>query len=239
MTTKLKPMADPTAAPSEVMSAKGEIRIEEPDRTQRTIARRAAEARATVPDLELGAEVDMGACVAMRSREAYSVTSILVRACALALVEVPRANAAYRDGRFELYSRVNVGVTIATGDAYTIPTVFDADHKSLAVLAQEIDGLQARARDGALSPPELSGATFTVSDLGMFEVARSTAVIVPPQAAAVAAGAIREVPIVRDGAIVIGHAMSLTLACDHRILYGAQAARFLTRVKQLLEDAAL
>jgi pyruvate dehydrogenase E2 component (dihydrolipoamide acetyltransferase) len=212
---------------------KGEVRIEEPDRFERTIARRSAEARAIVPDLELSAEVDMEACLALGAE----ITAILVRACALALVAVPRANSAYRDGRFELYSRVNVGVVIAADDAYTIPTVLDAQHKSLAELSAEIAGLTARS--GELSPPELAGATFTLSNPGALGVASSSPVIVPPQAAAAAAGAIRAVPVLRDGAIVPGHSMTITLACDHRILYGSPAARFLMTIKTLLEEATL
>jgi pyruvate dehydrogenase E2 component (dihydrolipoamide acetyltransferase) len=152
---------------------------------------------------------------------------------------VPRANGAYRDGRFELYSRVNVGVVMQTGDAYLIPTVFDADQKSLAALSDEIETLCVRARDGVLTQPALSGATFTLSNVGAEGVVRSTLVTNPPQAAAIAAGAIQEVPVVRDGAVVPGHRMTVTLACDHRILYGRQAARFLAAVKSALEGGAL
>jgi pyruvate dehydrogenase E2 component (dihydrolipoamide acetyltransferase) len=221
------------------MSVKGEIRIEEPSPRERTIARRTAEARATVPDLEITADVDMERCVALQADQGFAPTAILARACALALREVPRANAAYRDGRFELYSRVNIGLTVATDDGYVTPTVFDADRKTLAELSHEVEALSARASTGELSPPELSGATFTLTDMGIYGIASSTTIISAPQAAAVAAGAIREVPIVRDGAIVAGHSMTVTLACDHRILYGAKAAAFLTRIQKLLEEAAL
>jgi pyruvate dehydrogenase E2 component (dihydrolipoamide acetyltransferase) len=220
-------------------SAKGETTVQEPTRAQRTVARRTAEARATVPDVELGAEVDMARCLALGDEIGCSVTAMLVRASALALVEVPRANGAYRDAKFELYSRVNVGVAIDTEDSYVVPTVFDADGKPLRELAEEIRLLTHRARDGALTPPELSGATFTVWNLGTYGVASATAVITPPQAAAIAAGAVRAGPVVRDGAIVPGETMTVTLACDHRILYGAQAARFLVRIKEMLEEATL
>jgi pyruvate dehydrogenase E2 component (dihydrolipoamide acetyltransferase) len=199
--------------------------VQEPDRSERMIARRSAEARATIPDLELSAEVDVEPSTAS--------TACLVRACALALREVPRANGAYRDGRFELYSRINVGVIVASEECYVIPTVFDADRKSLSELTAEIAKLTERA--GELSPPELAGATFTLSNPGALGVASATPVVIAPQAAALAAGAVREVPVIRDGALVPGHSMTLTLACDHRILYGAQAARFLTAVKARLE----
>jgi pyruvate dehydrogenase E2 component (dihydrolipoamide acetyltransferase) len=219
--------------------AKGEVRIVEPDRLQRTIARRSAEARATVPHLELSADVELDAALALREREGYSITAILVKACALALRDVPQANAAYRDGRYELYSRVNVGVTIATGDAYTIPTVFDCDRKTIAELNEEIAGLADAARAGTLAPGALSGATFTVSNPGGLGVAGMAPVIVPPQAGALAAGRVREIAAVRDAAIVPSKSMPITLACDHRILYGSQAARLLTRIQKQLEEATL
>jgi pyruvate dehydrogenase E2 component (dihydrolipoamide acetyltransferase) len=235
----LRSMVEPAPSTAASTSVKGEIRIEEPSPRQRTIARRAAEARATVPDLEISTEVDMGGCVALQAEHGYSTTAILARACALALRAVPRANAAYRDGRFELYSRVNVGLAIATNDAYLTPSVFDADRKTLAELSREIDVLRERAHTGELSPPELSGATFTLTDMGIYGVASSTTIISAPQAGALAAGAIRKVPVIRDGAIVPGHLMTVTLACDHRILYGAEAASFLTRIQKLLEEVTL
>jgi len=216
-------------------SVRGEVRVEQPTVRQRVIARRAAEARATVPDLELSADVELDACL----RLGASTTPALVRACALALRHVPRANAAYRDGRFELYSRVNVGFTVAIDDAYVTPTVFDADSKSLPALGEELDQLVRKARTGALSPPELSGATFTLTDLAGPGIVSSTAIITPPQAAALAAGGVREVPVIRDGALVAGRVLTITLACDHRILYGAQAASFLRWIKASLEQASL
>lgn len=232
-------VVDPAPIPIRAPGVKGSTRVQEPSRSERAIARRTAEARATIPDLELGAAVDMRACLALHAGTACSVTAILVRACALALRGVPRANAAYRDGRFELYSRVNVGVVVATDDGEAIAAVLDADQKPLEVLSDEIERLTGRAGRGELTPPELSGATFTLSDLSGCGVAHASTTISPPHAAAIAAGAIREVPVVRDQAIVPGFVMALTLACDHRILYGAQAARFLSRVQSLLEGAEL
>jgi pyruvate dehydrogenase E2 component (dihydrolipoamide acetyltransferase) len=216
--------------------AKGETRIEEPTAAERAIARRAAEARATVPDLELRADVDMAAALALRDSESCSMTAILVRACARALRAVPRANGAYRDGRFELYSRANVGIVVADEHSYLIPTVFDADQKSLRELREEIERVTAAARAGELEPPAYAGATFTLSDVGALGVPASSIVVNSPQAAALAAGAIREAPVVRDGAIQPGQLMTITLACDHRILYGAQAARLLTEITAALSS---
>jgi pyruvate dehydrogenase E2 component (dihydrolipoyllysine-residue acetyltransferase) len=188
-----------------------------------------------VPHLELTVDADVSA----RLSAGDPMTASLVRACALALRESARANGAYRDGHFELYSRVNVGVVVEAGGGVVTPIVFDADLKSGAELRDEIELLIARAEAGELTPPELSGSTFTLTDVGSLGVRSLSPVLSPPQAAAIAAGAVREVPVVRDGAIVPGRLATLTLACDNRILYGAQAAAFLLRVKQLLEEGAL
>jgi pyruvate dehydrogenase E2 component (dihydrolipoamide acetyltransferase) len=216
--------------------AKGETRIEQPTAAERAIARRAAEARATVPDLELRADVEMAPALALRDSHGHSISAILMRACALALKAVPRANGAYRDGRFELYSRVNVGIVVADEHCYLIPTVFDADQKSLGELTEEIERLAAAARAGGLPPPAYGGATFTLSDVGALGVPAASIVVSSPQAAALAAGAIRAAPVVRDGAIVPGQLMTITLACDHRILYGAQAARLLIEITAALSS---
>ena len=218
---------------------------EELSKLQATIARRMAESKATAPHFYLQAEVDMGRAVEARgrlkaaAREGEVVPSfndMVVKACALALREYPRANGAYRDGRFELYSRVNVGVAVATPDALVVPTVFDADRKGLRQIASDSRALAQRVRDGQITPPELSGATFTVSNLGMYGIDSFSAVINPPQAALLAVGAIRERPVVRDGELTSSHMMAVNLACDHRILYGAPAAEFLARIRSLLEE---
>jgi pyruvate dehydrogenase E2 component (dihydrolipoamide acetyltransferase) len=230
-------MANPPAPSTGSAGAKGEIRIEEPSRAQRTIARRSAEARATVPDVELTAVVELAESVAQASQQ--FLTATLVRACAGALQAVPRANASYRDGRYELYSRINVGVIVASDGAYAIPTLFDCERKPAAALADELAALERRARDGELLAAEQSGATFTLWHPGVVGVASATPIVVPPQAAAVAGGAVRAVPVIDDGAVVPGHCMTITLACDHRILYGSDAARFLAEIAQRLAVARL
>jgi pyruvate dehydrogenase E2 component (dihydrolipoamide acetyltransferase) len=218
--------------------AKGETQIEEPSAAERAIARRAAEARATVPDLELSADVDMAASLALAEAQGCSTAAIVLRACALGLRAVPRANGAYRDGRFELYSRINVGIVAATPQAYLIPTVFDADRKTLAELTDELPRLERAALAGELPPPAYSNATFTLSDVGALGVPASTIVVNSPQAAAVTAGAIREAPVVREGRVEPGSVMTVTLACDHRILYGAHAAAFLAEITRALATGA-
>jgi pyruvate dehydrogenase E2 component (dihydrolipoamide acetyltransferase) len=248
-----------------VAGAKGKTTSVELSRTQRTIARRMAESKATIPDFTLTVDVDMEACVELRAElkrlshpgtdggsaargggggVAPTYNDMIVKACALALREHPRANGSYRDGRFELHSRVNVGVAVAvasddpTAGALVVPTVFDADTKALGEIARETRALAERVRDGSITPPELSGGTFTVSNLGMYGIANFTAIVNPPQAAILAVGAVEQHAVVRDGEIVARHTMSVTLACDHRILYGADAALVLARVRELLEEPA-
>jgi pyruvate dehydrogenase E2 component (dihydrolipoamide acetyltransferase) len=237
----------------ELASAKGETTAVELTRTQRTIARRMAESRATIPDFTLTADIDMERCVDLRAElkrlshaDAPTYNDMIVKACALALREHPRANGSYRDGRFELHSRVNVGVAVAvasedpTGGALVVPTVLDADTKALGEIARETRTLADRVRAGTVTPPELSGGTFTVSNLGMYGITSFTAIINPPQAAILAVGMLAPRAVLRKRKVVVRHTMSVTLACDHRILYGADAALFLTRIRELLvEPAAL
>ena len=191
------------ATPSDVGTAKGEVAIEELTRVQQLVARRMAEAKATIPEFTLTTRIDMERCVELRSQlkelelEAVpSYNDMVVRACALALKEYPRANGSYnRDGQFELFSRINVGIAVAATDSLVVPTVFDAASKSLETIAKETRALAERVRSGAITPPELSGGTFTVSNLGMFGITEFTAVINPPQAAILAVGAMAPTPV--------------------------------------------
>ena len=266
------PAADAGAAPppavtlAGVATAKGETTEIELSRTQQTIARRMAESKATIPHFSLQADVDMEDCVALRSElkrlgqaDAPTYNDMVVKACALALREHPRANSSYRDGRLQLHARVNVGVAVAvdhpggqtaggahpgdtssspSGGALIVPTVFDADVKSLGEIARETRALAARVREHSITPPELGGGTFTVSNLGMFGVSSFTAIINPPQAAILSVGSVQPRPVVHEEEIVARHTMTVTLACDHRVLYGADAARFLARIRELLEQPA-
>jgi pyruvate dehydrogenase E2 component (dihydrolipoamide acetyltransferase) len=232
-------------APAAGGTAKGDTESRELNKLQQTIARRMAESKATAPHFYLTIEIDMGKAVEARAaiegatKEGDVVPSfndMIVKACAIALREFPKANGAYRDGRFELYSRINVGVAVAAEEALVVPTIFDADKKGLRQIAADTRAVAAKVRDGSVTPPELSGGTFTVSNLGMFGIDEFDAVINMGQAAILAVGAIREQPTVRDGEIVPAQLMKATLSCDHRILYGAEGAEFLARVKQLLEE---
>jgi pyruvate dehydrogenase E2 component (dihydrolipoamide acetyltransferase) len=228
-------MSEATAPVPAAAGRKGDITTIELSRDERALARRSAETRATIPNVEFTAVVDMQACLAREAQLNCGTTALLVRACALALGEVPRANGSYRDGRLELYSRINIGVTLVGDDLYLVPTIVDADAKSAAEIALELAALAQRARERKLTAPELSGATFTVTDSIMFDIATLTPLIISPQCAALAAGPVRDVPVVREGQVVAGNTMELTLACDHRILYGAHAAAFLQEIKAHLE----
>ena len=246
------PIARPTpAGPTPGVSekpetAKGQVEIVELTKLQQTVARRMAESKATAPHFYLQAEFDMTAAVEGRKRlkamakEGETVPTfndMIVKACALALREHPRANGAYRDGRIELYSRVNVGVAVAAQNALVVPTVFDADRKGLRQISTETRALAARVRDGSITPPELSGGTFTVSNLGMYGISNFQAVINTPQAGILAVGALAAKPVVTEsGEVEPRQLMGVTLACDHRILYGADGAIFLAHVRELLEE---
>ena len=235
----------PVAAPEkDGKSGRGDVTHQDLTRLQQTVARRMAESKATAPDFLLNVEVDMEEAVEFRKQlkaaagdaPAPSFNDFVIKASALALRDFPRANGAYRDGKFELYSRVNVGVAVAGQDALVVPTVFDADSKSLGQIARESRIVAERVRAGAITPPELSSGTFTVSNLGMFGIKRFVAVINPPQAAILAVGELEPRAVVRDGEVTVRSIMELTLSCDHRILYGADAAAFLARIREYLEQ---
>ncbi|MCL2769605.1 MAG: 2-oxo acid dehydrogenase subunit E2, partial [Solirubrobacterales bacterium] len=228
---------------------KGQPTTRELSRTQQTIARRMAESKATIPHFALRVEVGMDACVELRAelkrlsdRSSPTFNDMVVKASALALREHPRANGSYRDGAVQLHSRVNVGVAVAvdgsepTGSALVVPTVFDADQKSLGEVSREIRFLAERVRAGSITPPELGGATFTVSNLGMYGIDSFTAIVNPPQAAILAVGAVARRAVAGKKRVALAHMMTVTLSCDHRILYGADAARFLARIRALLEQ---
>jgi pyruvate dehydrogenase E2 component (dihydrolipoamide acetyltransferase) len=226
-------------------TAKGQVEMIDLTKLQQTVARRMAESKATAPHFYLQAQIDMTAAVEGRRRlkegkvgRVPTYNDMVVKACALALREFPRANGSYRDGRIELYSRVNVGVAVAAQEALVVPTVFDADQKGLQEIAGETWTLALRVRDGSITPPELSGGTFTVSNLGMYGISNFHAVINTPQAGILAVGELKATPVVTEsGEIEPRQLMGVTLACDHRILYGADGAQFLARISALLESS--
>jgi pyruvate dehydrogenase E2 component (dihydrolipoamide acetyltransferase) len=242
--------SEPVAAPAPVASgstetAKGSVEVIELTKLQQVVARRMSESKATAPHFYLTTEVDMGAAVAARARIKVisgegevvpSFNDMVVKASAIALRKFPRANGAYKDGRFELYSRINVGIAVAADDALVVPTVFDADKKGLREIAADARSLAGKVRDGKITPPELSGGTFSVSNLGMYGITSFGAIVNSPQAGILAVGAITDKPVVKDGEVVPGKVMEMTLSCDHRILYGADGAEFLAEIKRILQE---
>ncbi len=240
--------AAPAAAPQPEpqrgeAGAKGQADIHELTRLQQTVSRRMAESKATAPDFSISLTVDMTQAVELRKRlkevadPAPSFNDMVVKAAATGLKEHPRVNGAYRDGKFELYENVNIGVAVAAQDALVVPTIFNADQKSLGQISKDARAVIEKVRDKTVTPPELSGGTFTVSNLGMFGIEFFTAIINPPQASILTVGKLEKRPAVDDsGRIVARDQMTLSLVCDHRILYGADGAKFLARVKELLEQ---
>ena len=242
--TRAAAEADTTPAPlaQAPVSGKGEVSIHEATPTQATIARRMTESATTIPVFTVSADIDVSPIVASR-REARdkgedvpSINDFVVKAAAQALLEFPRFNASYVDGKVECYSRINVGIAVATDDALLVPVVLDADRKQLAEIAVETRRLADAARRRALAPADFRDGTFTVSNLGMFGVGSFTAIIDPPQVAILAVGSARRVP-VEEGPdrVAFRDLMTVTLSCDHRVVYGADGAQFLSRLRELLE----
>ena len=217
-----------------------------PSRVQLRIAERMVQAKQTIPDFFISMTVAMDGVADLRNHlrahaersgtRAPSVNDMVVKACALALREHPEVNASFVDDTFARHERVNVGVAVATDGSLVVPTITDADLRSLGSIAQETRRLAGAVRDGTVTAGDLAGGTFTVSNLGMFGVSAFAAVVNPPQAAILAVGAVEETAVVRDGALTIGKRMTITLTCDHRIIYGATAAAFLSRIRALLEE---
>jgi len=239
-----RPVAAAEPETPAVESAKGGASIQEPSRLQAVIARRMSESKATVPHFQVETEVRMDAAIGLRARlkavagddPAPSFNDLIVKAVALALRRHPKANGSYRDGGFELHERVNVGIAVAAEGALVVPTIPDADRKSVGEIGRESRRLAERVRAGEVTPPELAGGTFTVSNLGMFGMTAIYPVINVPQAAILGVGKTRQL-LVRgaDGEVEDASLMTLTLSCDHRILYGAEAAEFLGEIRDLLE----
>jgi pyruvate dehydrogenase E2 component (dihydrolipoamide acetyltransferase) len=238
--------ADVPASGTDGARGRGAATAVELTATQRTIARRMADSRSSIPEFTLEAEIDMDTAALLRDewRSAAidplpSFNDLVVRAVALGLRRFPALNATYDGDRPVRHGRVNVGIAVATDDALIVPTVFDADRKTVFDLAQETRALAEGARRRLLGAEQLGDGTFTVSNLGMFGVRRFNAVINPPQAAILAVGEVAQRAVVREGMLVARPTMDVALSCDHRVVYGAEAAQFLQHVRHLLEHPSL
>jgi len=230
-------------APSRPIAVPAGGRVEL-SRIRRTTAKRMGEAKREIPHFYASAEIAMDEAVRLKEAlaglggeyEHLTYTHLLVKAVGLALRRVPEVNGSYDGDAMILHEAVNVGVATAVDDGLVVPVVRNADREPLATIVRIARGLLERARSGHFGAEDLSGGTFTLSNLGMLPVSEFAAVINPPQAAILAIGAIREVPVVRDGEIVPGRMMTATLSCDHRVVDGMLAGRFLRELKTLLEN---
>lgn len=228
--------------PSSPAGNKGESDFVEYSRARQSMSRRIAESKATIPHIYMQVEADVSALTGWRQDlkdrgdATPTINDLVIKAAALALRNHPRVNSTYRDGGIELHSRINIGVAVDTDDGSLTPVIADADHKDLSEIAVEVRNLSARARSGEITPPEQAGATFAVSNLGMLGIVSSEPVVNPGQAAKLAVGAVTDRPVVRDGQVLAGKVMVLDLSCDHRVLHGGEAARFLDEVRSNLED---
>jgi pyruvate dehydrogenase E2 component (dihydrolipoyllysine-residue acetyltransferase) len=214
----------------------------------KAVARRMAESKATVPHFYVSSEIDMTRALELRaelnaaladSGEKVSVNDLIVRACAQSLMLHPQAHRSYVDGHHVYHAHVHVGIAVALDDGLIVPVLRDADTKGVRRLAAETRDLVTRARDGKLRQSEIEGGTFTVSNMGMLDVAAFSAIINPPESTILAVSSTVERAVVRDGAIVPRKIMSVTLSCDHRACSGADGARLLQTVKRHLEAPTL
>jgi pyruvate dehydrogenase E2 component (dihydrolipoamide acetyltransferase) len=208
---------------------------------RKTIARRLAESKFSAPHFYLKVSVDMGASMEARKqindldRGKISFNDMIVKAVSLALKKNPAVNSSWLEDRIRYNEHVHVGVAVAVEDGLLVPVVRHANLKSFAAIGAEVKELAGKARDKKLQPSDWEGNTFTVSNLGMFGIDEFTAIINPPDACILAVGGIQSVPVVRDGQVVPGHVMKLTLSCDHRVVDGATGATFLNDVKAYLQ----
>jgi pyruvate dehydrogenase E2 component (dihydrolipoamide acetyltransferase) len=215
---------------------------------RRTIARRMAESTRTVPHFFLTITVDAAELVKLRKQITaetadagikISFNDMVVKAAALAIRKVPDVNVSFAEDSLIRHQHIHIGVAVATERGLIVPVVRDVDQKSLGQISRETRDLAERANSGKLQPPEYTGGTFTISNLGMFGVEQFNAVINPPEAAILAVGAITREPAEHDGQIVLRERMKLTLSVDHRALDGAMGARYLQALKQMLEKPML
>ena len=209
---------------------------------RKVIARRLGESKFSAPHFYLTIEIHMDRM--MEARKAInedapvriSYNDLVVKASAAALRKHPEINASWMGDKLSYHKDINIGVAVAIDEGLMVPVIRNADLKSLTAIKTEIKYLAGKAKERKISPDEMSGNTFTISNLGMFDIDEFTAIINPPDACILAVGSIVQKPVVRDGEIVVGHVMKVTLSCDHRIVDGAKGAAFLQTLKGLMEN---
>jgi pyruvate dehydrogenase E2 component (dihydrolipoamide acetyltransferase) len=219
---------------------------EDLSRMRKTIANRMAASKREIPHFYVTMEIDMAEAVKLKTslaqaeliEEDITYNDIIVKALALALARYPRINASFENDGITIHPNINIGVAVAVEDGLVVPVIHGCEQLSLIEIANVAHRLVAKAGRGGFTAGELSGATFTISNMGMLGLEHFAAVIVPPQAAILAASAIKDRPVVRDGALAVGKTMMATMSCDHRIIDGVVAGRFLQELKRFLENPA-
>jgi pyruvate dehydrogenase E2 component (dihydrolipoamide acetyltransferase) len=219
---------------------------EELSKMRKTIAQRMAQSKREIPHFYVTIEVDMEEAVKLKKsleetelfEEDISYNDIIIKATALALSRYTRMNATYEDDGIVIYPNINIGMAVAVEDGLIVPVIHECEQLTLPEIARAAHRLVTKAARGGFTGDELSGATFTISNMGMLGVEHFAAVIVPPQAAILAVSAVKEKPVVRNGQVVVGKTMMITVACDHRIIDGVIGARFINEIKRFLENPA-
>ena len=209
---------------------------------RKVIARRLGESKFTAPHYYLGIEIDMGNAMASRKMinalpdTRVSFNDMVVKASAMALRKHPQVNSEWHDTTTRINKHINIGVAVAVEDGLVVPVVKSTDHKSMTQIGAEVKDLAGRAREKKITPAEMEGSTFTISNLGMFGIQEFTSIINAPNSAILSVGAIVEKPVVKNGQIVVGNTMKVTLACDHRTVDGATGAEFLQTLRSYIEN---
>jgi len=236
-----KPPAPPTPAPRPTL----EVPTEEVElsKMRKAIGERMTKSKQTIPHFYVTSEIEMDWATRVRdelnldeSQPKISFTDLIVKAAALALTKFPNVNASYSDGKLAVHKQINVAIAVALEEGLVAPVIHDADKKPLRQIAAETRQLAQHARENQLRASEYTGATFTISNLGMFDVESFISIINPPECASMAVGTTREVPVVIDGSVAVSKRMKVTVSADHRVLDGAVAAKFLQEFKRRLES---
>ncbi len=239
--------AAPVSAPAVAPAPAAEDQRVAVDKLRSIIGRRMVESKTQIPHFYLTSEVNMEAVMELRKQfnsqlpdeQKLSVNDFIIKAAALALRQYPNLNASLQGNEIIRHGRRNIGVAVALESGLMTIVCKDADYKSLGVISQEVKEMVARARAGKVRPEDIEGSTFSISNLGMFEVEHFVAIINPPEAAILAVGSVKETPVVENGVVQAGLRMKMTLSADHRITDGAEAARFMQALKNYLEKPAL
>ena len=222
-------------------------RDETTSKMRQIIASRLAESIGPIPTFYLTVEIEMDACMELRKsvnasvseEQKISVNDIIVKAAAMALVKHPFANSSYQDKNIRFYQQADIGVAVAIDEGLITPVIRGANLKGFLEISAEINDLAAKAKAKKLQPEEYTGATFSISNLGMFGIKEFTAIINPPEAGILAVGGAAQTPVVRNGEVVVRSIMNVTMSCDHRVIDGATGAKFLQTFKQNLEQPAM